>query len=815
MIDARLSGEVFDNASLVFAAPTAIHVGQEANPEDILGRLRKALYGEGPGDSDVGTFKLEGDRLDIQPGPASFFRGEPPARGPVSLRFRGGRLVSISSLESMAPLDTYLLEPEVITTLFDRSRTKRRLVRYQDLPEVLVGAILATEDHRFFSHHGVNFFRIMAAALQGLRSEERIRGTSTLTMQLARDFFLTRERSVRRKLAEIALAFLIEQRLTKEQIFELYVNQVYLGQRGSFAIHGVGEAANAYFNKDVGGLALPEAALLAGIIHGPNRDSPYKYPERALERRNFVLRRMRETGFATPAQAEEASKAPLGVTQQNVEASQAPYFVDMVKEQLLAQFSERDLISQSYRVYTTLDLDLQCAASEAVRIGIEEVDEQVARRNKQLHLPAAEPNQPQVAVVVLDPHTGALKALVGGRNYGVSQLNHVLARRQPGSSFKPFVYAAALSSGVEGWQPLVTPATILLDEPTTFQFGDQPYEPENYKQEYHGPVPLREALGHSLNVATVRLAEMIGYDRVRTLAVAAGINRDLLPTPAIALGAYVATPLEIVGAYTMFANEGRHVTPTFIHRVSDASGETLWRSHAETRQVLDPRVSYLMVSLLQSVINGGTGSGVRSRGFLLPAAGKTGTSHDGWFVGFTSKLLAAVWVGYDDDRELHLSGAYSALPIWTEFMKRAAELPAYQDAEPFPAPPGVVTATLDAQTNLVASADSAFTRNEVFIEGTLPAAEAAYEGGVSRILGRMFQPEAVPTVPAAATSPSLALPEGAPPPTPEVSGTPAPGSSERPSAKKRGGVVKKFLSIFKREKSRAEAKPSPPKDSGP
>jgi len=815
MIDARLSGEVFDNASLVFAAPMEIRVGQSATPAELAARLRKALYAEAQGGSGVGTYKLVGDRLEISPGPASYFQGEQVRQGSASFLCREGRLVSITALDRSTSLDRYLLEPEVITTLFDRTRSKRRLVRYQHLPKALVSAILATEDHRFFSHHGVNLYRIIAAAISGLRGEERIRGTSTLTMQLARNFFLTRERTLRRKAAEIFLALLLEQRLTKEQIFELYANQIYLGQRGSFSIYGVGEAASAYFNKDVGGLTLPEAALLAGIIHGPNRDSPYKYPERALERRNFVLRRMLETGFITPVEAETASGAPLALAHQNVEGSQAPFFIDMVKDQLLAQFPERDLLSQSYRVYTTLELDLQRAASEAVRVGMAELDQQIAKRRLAKGALLAEPKQPQVMLMALDPHTGALKALVGGRDYGVSQLNHVLARRQPGSSFKPFVYAAALSSGVDGSQPLVTTASILVDEPTTFQFGDLPYEPENYKQEYHGPVTVRQALAHSLNVATVRLAEMVGYDKVRNLAVAAGMSKDLLATPAIALGAYVATPLEVAGAYTIFANEGRYVAPRFILAVNETSGATLWRSPVETRPVLDPRVSYLMVNLLQSVINSGTGVGVRSRGFSLPAAGKTGTSHDGWFVGFTSNLLAAVWVGYDDDRELRLSGAASALPIWTEFMKRAVEVPAYANPQPFSAPLGVVTAPIDLRTNLLASAGSVMTRQEVFIEGTLPAAAGAREGGVSGILGKIFQSGKVPTVPMAASTPPLPLPAGSPPAPGEPSMQPAAGSAEAPPAKKRGGVVRKFLSLFKQGDSGPEAKAPPPKNPKP
>ena len=477
----------------------------------------------------------------------------------------------------------------------------------------------------------------------------------------------------------------------------------------------------------------------------------------------------------------------------------------MVKDQLLAQFPERDLLSQSYRVYTTLDLDLQRAGSDALRSGMAEVDQQLKKSKRAKDAPPPDPNQPQVALVALDPHTGEIRALIGGRDYGVSQLNHVLAKRQPGSSFKPFVYAAALSSGVDGSQPLVTPATVLVDEPTTFQFGDQTYEPENYKQEYHGMVTVREALTHSLNVATVRLAESAGYDKVKNLAIAAGINRDLLATPALALGAYVATPLEISGAYTIFANDGVYVTPRFVLGVNDASGHTLWRSTPVTRPVLDPRVSYLMVSLLESVINNGTGAGVRSRGFTLPAAGKTGTSHDGWFAGFTSGLLAVVWVGYDADRGLKLPGASSALPVWTEFMKRATEVPAYRNVQPFVAPPGIITAPIAVALNVVASGDSRMIRDEVFIEGTEPRALGGEERGTG-ILRRIFLEKNVPTVPAAATTPPAAA---------EPAGGHSGTTPEAPPGHKKGGVLRKFLSIFKGGGSTPESKTEHPQKPNP
>jgi penicillin-binding protein 1B len=811
MIDARLSGDVFDNASLVLSAPTAVSLGDPWTPELVAARLRKAQYLEGGG-SSVGTYRLRGNRLEIYPGPASYFRSKLAEEGPVTIEFRdGGGIDSITALDTRSSLSSYWLEPQVITTLFDQSRRKRRLVQYQDLPKVLIDAVLATEDHRFFSHPGFDIYRIFGAALADIRADHGLQGGSTLTMQLARDFFLTRQRTLRVKLEQTFLALLLEQKLSKEQIFELYANDVYLGQRGSFSVHGFGEAADAYFNKDVQGLTLPEAALLAGLIRGPNLYSPYKYPTRSLERRNLVLRRMAETGFVTEAEAEKGAAAPLGVSQRNVEASQAPFFVDMVKDQLLAQFAEHDLVSQSYRVYTTLDLDLQAAASEAVRTGMEEVDQQLRRRQKS-GAPASEPHQPQVALVVLDPHTGALRALVGGRDYAFSQLNHALARRQPGSAFKPFVYAAALNSAVDGSQPLITVATLLPDEPTTFEYGDKTYEPRNYMGEYHGEVTLREALALSLNNATVHLAEMIGYDKVKRLALAAGINHNLLATPALALGSYVSTPMEISGAYTMFANSGRVVSPNFIRAVDDASGRTLWQDSVSSRQVLDPRVAYLMVNLMESVINNGTAAGVRGRGFTAPAAGKTGTSHDGWFAGFTSNLLAVVWVGYDDDRQLNLSGASSALPVWADFMKRATEMPSYRKVAPFQSPAGIVTVPVGAQGTAVDASNKIARTEEVFIAGTEPN----YVGTGSRLasLLRALLPRG--GLAAAAPASTAAPVATADPPATrvappnrmqdrEVSGQAA---SPPPEGKKKGPLGK-ILSIFRHRDSNKQTPPPP------
>ncbi len=807
VIDARLSGDVFNNASLVFSAPTPVFVGEAITPDEVASRLRKGLYAEYEGGSKVGTYHIEGNRLEIRPGFASFFQGQDFKQGDAALEFSNGHITSITSLSGTATLASYNLEPEVITTLFDESRSKRRLVRYQDLPKTVINAVVAAEDHSFFTHHGVNFYRILASGLHDFfRSDEIMQGGSTLTMQLARNIFgLTTQRKFGRKITEIFLALLLEQRLNKEQIFELYANQIYLGQRGSFSIYGFGEAASAYFNKDVGSLTAAEAALLAGVIRGPNIYNPYKYPSRALERRNFVLRSMMDQGKLTSKEAEAASAAPLGVVLRNVEGTQAPYFVDMVKDQLLSQFSNSDLLSQSYRIYTTLDLDVQQAASAAVLAGSAEVDKRLKRSKVPKDAPPPDPLQPQMALVVLDPHTGWLKAMVGGRDYGRSQLNHALAKRQPGSSFKPFVYAAALTSGVDGSQPLITPATTLHDEPTTFQFGDMTYEPENFKQEYFGEVPLRTALMYSLNVATVSLAEMVGYEKVRNLALAAGFNRGLLATPAIALGSYVATPLEVAGAYTIFSNGGTYVEPRFILAVNDASGHLLWRNPGTTRQVLDPRVAFLMVNLLESVINNGTGAGARSRGFSLPAAGKTGTSHDGWFAGFTSNLLAIAWVGYDDDRNLELTGADSALPIWTEFMKLATQYPDYRDAKPFDPPPGVVAVPVQVTSTLPSGNEAESVRTDYFIEGTEPQAQTPQQGG-GGILGRLFHSgNDAAVAPGATPAPGADNPVVAP----------ANSDASKQPDEKKGGVLKKFFSIFKGKNSQPANPPDAPKQPAP
>ncbi|MBZ5507028.1 MAG: PBP1A family penicillin-binding protein [Acidobacteriia bacterium] len=762
IVDARMSKPIFANTAKIYAQPRSIRIGQKADPREIANYLRHAGYTESgeQGKSKFGVYKVMKDAIEIKPGEESYYSAE----GAV-VRIKDGHVDKIASLAgSDDSLTAYEIEPQLVTGLFDgQARSKRRLVKYEDIPKVMVDAVTSIEDRRFFHHNGVNYWRLLQAGWIDLRQGGNRQGGSTITMQVARGFFLSPEKKLKRKLTEILISIELEQRFSKKQIFELYANQVDMGQRGSFTITGFGEAAQAYFSKDLKDLSLPEAAMLAGLVQRPSYLSPYRHPERAQDRRNLVLEAMVDTGSITRAQADVAKATPLKLAPQNVEASDAPYFVDLIREQLVSKYGEDDLNADGFRIYTTLDPALQQAAAQAVDIGLKEVDAQVAKlRTKRVKVGKNKfetkvmPGPiPQVALIALDPHTGEVLALVGGRNYGFSQLNHAVAKRPTGSIFKPFVYAAAINNAVTNEQPIFTPASLVDDSPTAFINGDDVYTPRNYKEEYHGQVTAQFALAHSLNNATVKVAEMVGYDKVANLAKIAGIA-SVRATPAMALGSYDATPMEMASAYTIFTNNGQRITPTMVRSVRDANGDIIDNFQPQKSQVLDPRVSYVITDMMQGVINNGTAAGpagVRARKFMAPAAGKTGSSHDGWFAGFTSNLLCIVWVGYDDYSDIHLSGAVIALPIWTEFMKRAVDLPNYSDVKPFAPPQGVVELTLDRATNQIATAACPDDYTTAFIDGTQPTqtCEQSSHGNVfQRIFG--IDPKPTPTPPASATS---------------------------------------------------------------
>jgi penicillin-binding protein 1B len=771
LIDERLKSGPFTSTSSIYAAPEAIDVGDIASPAEIATGLRAAGYSESSRNT-MGYYVLKPDAIDIFPGAQSYFRQEPAA-----VKFAGGKISRIISLRDNTDRTEYELEPQLVTNLHSANREKQRLVHYDDIPVILREAILSAEDKRFFSHPGFDVFGILRTAWVDLKHGRKEQGASTLTMQLSRYLFLTLSKSWQRKAAEVMITLQLEQKLTKEQIFELYCNQVDLGRRGSFMIRGFGEAAQTYFGKDIKSLNVQEAATLAGALRSASYYNPWRFPKRSKERRNTVLALMRENKYIDDRTYALAVESPLKVQSGPAESKEAPYFVDLVNENLEKRFPATNFQQESARIYTTLDLDLQKFANEAVAIGMKQVDA-IARKQRRFRgKPYVEP---QVALIALDPHTGEIKALIGGRNYGISQLNHVNAERQPGSIFKPFVYATAINTALMGGEPPLTQASIVRDEPTTFTVeGQPPYEPHNFEHEFFGDITYREALAKSVNVATIKIAQLVGYENVVDLAHRSGINEDVKATPAMAIGSYDATPLEMAGAYTVFANGGVRVQPTFITRVNQPDGKLMLDQKPERQEILDPRVTAVVVDMLQEVMRSGTAGSIRGKNynFTAPAAGKTGTSHDGWFAGFTSNLLCVVWVGFDDNRELDIEGAKSALPVWGEFMKRAVTLRRYANVSPFEAPDGTVYASVDEISGGRATpmCPSKQVKDELFISGTEPVAYCPLHGGKGGTTVSAWDSAPPPDEPAESLAPTQ----------PYITGlTPRPGSAPRPSASK-------------------------------
>ena len=717
LVEGELRAGVFSNATLLYAAPRPVLVGEDISQDDIAAYLRRCGYSSS-NTNRMGWYLIRPDGVEVNPGPDAY-----DPEGAV-IKIANGHVAQIISLRDHTERTQYLLEPELISNLYDKKREKRRIVAFDDIPKVMVNALLAAEDKHFFQHAGFDPVGIMRAAWRDLKDDKRLEGASTLSQQLARTLLLGTERGWRRKIPETLITMQLEQKLTKQQIFYYYANSIYLGNQGSFSIHGFGEGSQVYLGKDLGKITLPEAAMLAGLIQSPGSRNPFTHPDRAQARRNIVLKQMLENEFITESQYQAAVASPLQVNHGEVESSDAPYFVDLVNDELQSRFQNRDFYNSSNRVYTTLDLELQHDAVEAVRAGIAETDAQWKRRNKKYgtsEFPAA-----QVALVALSAETGEPLAIAGGRSYGSSQLNHASAMRQPGSSFKPFVYAAGMMSALDpSSQTVLTPATTVVDEETTFWYehDTRTYTPNNFGDKFEGPMTLRYALAHSKNVPAVKVAEIVGYDKVAEVARAVGLNHNILPTPSIALGSYEVTPLEIASAYTVFPNGGDLLKAGFIKAIRNGNGSSAFEAKPERTQAIDPRVAYLVESMMEDVLRGtGTGARARSMGFLLPAAGKTGTSRDGWFAGFTSKIICVVWVGFDDNRDFKLEGAHSALPIWVEFMKRAHQHAEYKNVHSFQPPDGIVTVDIDEGTGELAAPNCPTdkVRSEVFIAGSQP-----------------------------------------------------------------------------------------------
>ncbi|MGE3705530.1 MAG: penicillin-binding transpeptidase domain-containing protein, partial [Vicinamibacterales bacterium] len=511
---------------------------------------------------------------------------------------------------------------------------------------------------------------------------------------------------------EQVMALVLERRATKDEILELYLNDIPLGQRGSFAIRGVSEASRLFFGKDVSNVSLVEAATIAGVIQSPSALNPFNNPTRCRERRNVVLQAMATTGYITQEAADRAVKEPLSLVQRALEA-EAPYFVDYVGQQLETEFPGLTTTTdETVEVYTTLDLHLQRLALDAVRDGLATVDKLLSRRKRK--------GRAEAALIAVDPKTGDILAMVGGRFYNQSQFNRaVTSRRQPGSVFKPFVYLAAMAQALETGATDASPAALVDDSPMTWETVEGPWEPSNYEQEYDGLVTWRRALAHSRNLATIKVAEQIGFDTVAALWKKVGVGEEAKGYPSIALGVFEATPLEIASAYTLFPNMGT-VRPlrSLLRIVRDE--EELPIAVPTERRVAPPAPTFIVTNMMRSVMNEGTAAGARGMGFTLDAAGKTGTTNDlrdAWFAGFTPELLTVVWVGFDDNQPVGLSGAQAALPIWTPFMRRAL---AGHPSASFDAPAGVTFVDVCPDTGKRPSPFCPRVMSESFLEGTEP-----------------------------------------------------------------------------------------------
>lgn len=725
-IDNLLRGEVFTRSAGIYAAPKQIRPGQGISEEDLIGYLKRASYVERnqQADSARGRYNITGLTVEIDPGADSMVDGVHPfpqlrvefARGGKSIQYLTDRL-------NGAHLDKAQLEPELISSVTGRERAKRRVIGFNDVPQDLRNAIVVTEDRSFFEHYGINFRGILRALLRRYDSDPNSpiahQGGSSITQQLVKNLLLTPDRAgwagMQRKVSEAYMSVILETRLSKEEIFALYCNQVYLGQQSGFSINGFGEAASAYFNKDVTNLTLPESAFLAGLIRSPNRYNPAHDMETARSRRNQVLESMAETGTITDDQARqaEAIELKLAPAKGRIDISDAPYFADYVQNQL------GDLISgegaDHLRIYTSVDMDLQRAAYSAVTKQLAALDKIEAKR--------APEGTVQAALVAMNAHTGEIVAMVGGRDYSKSQLNRVEALRQPGSVFKPFVYATALNTAYDPIPRIITPASVYKDEPKTFTYDNQEYSPGNMGDKYSlQPVTLRDAMVHSLNVVTVEVAMDVTIGRVMNLAAKAGLPRVSHAYPAMALGTAEATPLQIASAYTGFAANGTRTTPIGITRVTTGNGATVAQPTAQKNEVLRPEIAYVMTSFMKDVVNRGTAAPIRARGFKYNVAGKTGTSRDGWFAGYTPDLVCVVWVGFDDGSQLGLTGAASALPIWADFMNSALVTHPEWVGD-WQMPEGVKQTDIDPATGDVATAETVNKRSELFINGTSPGSD--------------------------------------------------------------------------------------------
>lgn len=631
---------------------------------------------------------------------------------PVRLVLEDHRLVRLLALPEEQEAGPVLLEPQLIGGLVEASRQVREWIPLSSIPPPVIDAVLAIEDHRFYHHIGIDPIGIARAAWQNLKGGGVVQGGSTITQQLAKNLYYTQQRSMARKLKEALAALILEIKYSKSQILESYLNEIYLGQSGSVAIYGVGEAAHYYFGKPLAHLSAAEAALLAGMIKGPNTYAPVRNAKGAKQRRDLVLLRMKQERKLTDHQYQAAVASPIRTASLQHGLTDAPYFMDYI----LSAVDEDGESSGGLRLFTTLDLEMQRLAEAAVTAGLARLERKYkALRTTDDHL--------QAALVAIDPKTGGILAMVGGRDYRGSQFNHaVQARRQAGSLFKPFVYLAAFERSLTVREGALTAATLLDDSPLSFPQENGAWSPQNYDRQFHGQVSVRTAIEQSFNVPAVRIAQHVGIPEITKLLRSVGIQGPLDEHLSLALGTSDVSLLEMTAAFGALAQGGFYVAPTGVQALVEQVGDrtrTVKQHNPTPVAVASPQAAYLMTTILQGVLQRGTASSARALGITGAVAGKTGTTddhRDAWFIGYTADLVVGVWVGFDEGTTLRLTGAQAALPIWADFFRRAVPAP----AAAFPIPTGVVMRTIDPQSGQLATSACPESTEEWFVEGTEP-----------------------------------------------------------------------------------------------
>ena len=723
IVVSRFDGRRWTLPSRIYSDVFVLRPGDQSTADTLCAKLARLLYQKEPSAPErAGRFRRDGSVVEVFTRDFRF-----PGRLVRGFRtrvdFAAGHVRSIrDAAGSSAP--ALVLEPELMGSVFGEELEDRRIVRLAEVPAALKDAVLVTEDRDFYRHPGVSIKRSFGALVAILKGGS-LQGGSTLTQQLVKNLYLSPERTLRRKVTEAIMAMILDSRYSKDEILEAYLNEIYLGQNGAIAITGFGAAARYYFGKDLSDLDLAESATLAAMIKAPNAYAPTKNPAKAKSRRDLVLRLMRAEGKINDAALRQADEEPLVTEPRGALRTNAPHFLDFVKAELNRRYGDK-LKTEGLQIYTTLDVDLQQAGQNAVTSGLAHLEKQYRR------LAAAAKEAPlQGALIFLEPRTGAVKALVGGRDYRVSQFNRVTqAHRQPGSLFKPFVFLAAFSRR-DVPRP-VTPATIFVDSQITVEWEKreegQRWTPRNYDGQYRGPMSARRAVELSINIPTVRAALAASLPQVIAAARAAGIESNLKPYPSLALGAFEISPMEIAAAYSVFANSGVRVEPYAVAGVETSDGQLLDRKETPLAQALPADAVFLIDSLLRGAVDRGTGAGARAGGLGGVLAGKTGTTNDGrdaWFVGFSPRMLTAIWVGYDDNRGLNLSGSQAAVPIFAEFSR---SVPSQYFAENFPVPSDIVTADIDPETGYLVTPACPQRMTEVFIAGTAPREECPVHG---------------------------------------------------------------------------------------